>query len=1002
MPALKTHRPFLLILALHLALAAAFSSLTPLGEAPDEPAHLSYAQFVAKNGRLPASLPERREAGYRSTWPPLYHLLVALPLKIVGNAPPARLKSVGDTPRRLIPTNGQTIASFIHTADEAWPWRGLTLAWHLGRFISVVLTAAAVTLTYLFAWQLTGNRRLAVGAAALHAFLPQVLFIGSVLQDDNLLIALSGLIVLILARYAQKITPLKWRHFVLLGALLGLATVTKYNALPLGLVVFAGAIWLTRRHARTWLQLVANLLAVLAGALLTGGWWFVFIWRNFNQVDSLGWVSGSLAALSAGTADASLRQLAAGSGSINLPPPAGWLEWAATFFQSFWGLFGGGSTIEFPAWVYWLLFLFCVIAAGSLIYTLRATQHTTHPSLYSLLLLTPLLFLPLPLLRFLLSGSIVETAQGRHLFPALPVISLLLVWGVSEFTKVAGSRWQVAGEKFRASPLTSPLIPLLILPLLSLYGLSLIRAAYPPPIPLRTTADAAAVENPLNARLADSLTLLGYNVGQPANGILPITLVWQAEAVPPVDYLIKLTLVDASAQPLGGWIGQPVGGRYPTRAWDEGDIVRDAIPVPLLPNLPESVARLNLSLLDPAGQPAAGPVTLASRLTLPPSPNLPILPPRLRADGLPAEAPFSYRSTVSLALPDAAPPQLIAPTGQIFEPVQTISGPGGLIANFIVAANWPGGQYQFATRNLQFTIPIANRLRRFDPPPLPHPLHANFGNQITLLGYELPQNRVEPGQSFPVTLHWQANQTMGHSLVVFNHLLDARNVQRGGDDRTPQNYYTTLLWVPGEIVSDSYPVTVDANAPAGIYWLDVGLYPAEQPSFSLPLVENGQPIERNSVKLGPIKVGGPPPGVTTGTPNPQVNLNQSFGPNGEITLLGYTLADTQNRPILNSKLTLFWQVNARLQADYTVFVHFLDAQGKLAAQADSPPAAGAYPTSLWDSGETIVDPHELPALPEGSYSLWAGLYQPESGQRLPAAGQPNGAVRLVEIEVAPK
>lgn len=116
---------------------------------------------------------------------------------------PTRLKAIGDTPRRLIPTNGQTIAAVIHTADEAPPWRGLPLAWHLGRLISVALTALAVTLTYAIAWRLTGQRILAASAAALHAFIPQVLFIGSVLNDDTLLICLSGLILLTLVTYPR-------------------------------------------------------------------------------------------------------------------------------------------------------------------------------------------------------------------------------------------------------------------------------------------------------------------------------------------------------------------------------------------------------------------------------------------------------------------------------------------------------------------------------------------------------------------------------------------------------------------------------------------------------------------------------------------------------------------------------------------------------------------------------------------------------------------------------
>jgi hypothetical protein len=404
---LRQHNPFLIVLLFHLVLSTTYAGLIPLGEAPDEAAHLSYARFVAKNARLPATLEERDAAGYRSTWPPLYHFLVAVPVAIVGNEPPTRLKSVGDTPRRLIPTNGQTIAAFIHTADEAWPWRGLTLSWHLGRLVSVILTALSVCTTYAIAWRLTRHRlpitsptALATSAAALHAFLPQALFIGSVINDDNLLIFLSGLIFLTLIHCTQHPTPPGLAQFFFLGTLLGLATVAKYNALPLWIIITIWTIWQTYIRSRQIqsppiqttniadqgsaqttkpneppplprspapLLLLAYLLTLLTGAVLTGGWWFIFIWRNFNQISALGLIQGSLAALSAGTADASLRRLAGGSAAITVPPPTAWLEWFKLLFQSFWGLFGGGSTIELPGWIYWLLALICLIAISPLI-----------------------------------------------------------------------------------------------------------------------------------------------------------------------------------------------------------------------------------------------------------------------------------------------------------------------------------------------------------------------------------------------------------------------------------------------------------------------------------------------------------------------------------------------------------------------------------------------------------------------------------------------------------
>ena len=70
--------------------------------------------------------------------------------------------------------------------------------------------------------------------------------------------------------------------------------------------------------------------------------------------------------------------------------------------------------------------------------------------------------------------------------------------------------------------------------------------------------------------------------------------------------------------------------------------------------------------------------------------------------------------------------------------------------------------------------------------------------------------------------------------------------------------------------------------------------------------------------------------------------------------------------------------------DYTIFVHVLDGQGQLRSQADSPPMAGKYPTSVWDAGEVIEDIHTLSLptdLPAGEYRIAIGLYDPETGER---------------------
>jgi len=1040
-----------LIVLLNLCLGLAFSSLVPLGEAPDEPAHLSYARFIARTGRLPASLNEREAAGYRSTWPPLYHALLAAPLAGVGDTPPTRLKSVGDTPRRLIPTNGQTIAAFIHTADEVWPWRGLSLAWRLGRLISVILTALAVIVTYLIAWRLTTRRSLALATAGLQATMPQVLFTGSVLNDDNLAILFSGLLFLTLVTYSQHITPLTISKAFIPGALLGLATVTKYNTLPLWPLTLIWITWLTFRAPNYQLSII-NLkskippfLAFFVGATLTAGWWFTFIWINFNRVETLGLIRGPLATISAGTADASLRHLMSGEGLIAFPTVRAWLAWFVLLFQSFWGLYGGGSTIELPVWIYCLLAVFCLAALGSGLAAFlkkrdrpgpidSSSQATdTHPqtndqqvqprSMLILFLLAPLFFLPLPMLRFILSGdSITETAQGRHFYPALPAVTLGLVWGLCQLTDrlkklklslpenpthstttvkpTTNIPHPISHIPDLISHIPHPLSLILLTLTTSLYSLTLIQASYPPPIPLWTRAETAAIDNRLDLQLAEGVILMRVELAAARDGVLPITLIWQATAIPSDDYLIDLTLTNTDGVDIGAWSGQPIGGRYPTRAWDEGDVLRDTILVPVLPGLPASKATLTGHLLDPAGQPMTAAQTLAAGFTLPATPAVERTPPQLRADGLASVAPFTYRSTLSFILTDTQPPELTTPAGQIFSPARFLAGANGSIAHFIVAANWPTGVYTLKPSGPDESFLVSNRPRQFEPPPIAYVLEVNFADHLTLLGYDLPQRRVQPGESFPLTLTWRADRPIGDHLTVFNHLLDRDAVQRGGADRIPLKYYTTLLWVPGEIVTDAYPVPVEASAPSGIYWLDVGLYPSERPSFSLPRFVEGQPIDQNSVRLGPIKVGGPPPGVTAIDVRPQMPVNKTFGE--QITLLGFDLVDGEGNSGVKGqdlRLTAYWQAEVVPMGDYTVFVHLLDAQDNVAAQFDGPPAGGQYPTSLWDPGEIIVDERAIGGLSSGRYTLQVGLYRPDTGERLPAAGVSDGTVSLMEFEV---
>jgi hypothetical protein len=103
----------------------------------------------------------------------------------------------------------------------------------------------------------------------------------------------------------------------------------------------------------------------------------------------------------------------------------------------------------------------------------------------------------------------------------------------------------------------------------------------------------------------------------------------------------------------------------------------------------------------------------------------------------------------------------------------------------------------------------------------------------------------------------------------------------------------------------------------------------------------------------------------------------------------------------------YWQGLSEMDQLYFVFLHLVDAQGRIVAQHDrSPGKRGKQPTTTWLPGEVIEDPVDLPLppdIPPGQYSLHLGLYLPPNGPRLPVLNdnqqQPNSVeVGTLQIE----
>jgi hypothetical protein len=187
------------------------------------------------------------------------------------------------------------------------------------------------------------------------------------------------------------------------------------------------------------------------------------------------------------------------------------------------------------------------------------------------------------------------------------------------------------------------------------------------------------------------------------------------------------------------------------------------------------------------------------------------------------------------------------------------------------------------------------------------------------------------------------------------------------------------------------PVSADAVAPTRLR-VDVGLY--RRGGGRLNVVDSrNDPV--SSAMIGWLKLA-----PTTEPPGPDVVERYRLGT--AVGLAGYDLERNSGRVCL----TLHWTCQGSMDRDYTVFVHLLDQEGELAAQADGPPLDGDYPTSFWAPGETVLDRHviDVEGLPSGLYSLRAGLYVLENGERVPVRDEagtrlandvmPLGEVRL--------
>jgi hypothetical protein len=147
------------------------------------------------------------------------------------------------------------------------------------------------------------------------------------------------------------------------------------------------------------------------------------------------------------------------------------------------------------------------------------------------------------------------------------------------------------------------------------------------------------------------------------------------------------------------------------------------------------------------------------------------------------------------------------------------------------------------------------------------------------------------------------------------------------------------------------------------------------------------------------------PDQVSGVQHPmRVSLDDQFW------LLGYDLDRDTVAQGDTLRVVLYWQALRPVDTDYRSFVH-LDAPTDQRTWAGSdnyqPGDATAQieiPTSTWDTAHYVRDEHFIrvpPNVPPVRFSLRAGLYDPDTGQRLPLAAGEDNTITLQPVQVTP-
>jgi hypothetical protein len=253
-------------------------------------------------------------------------------------------------------------------------------------------------------------------------------------------------------------------------------------------------------------------------------------------------------------------------------------------------------------------------------------------------------------------------------------------------------------------------------------------------------------------------------------------------------------------------------------------------------------------------------------------------------------------------------------------------------------------------------------------------LEHELGAGVGLIEADLSVEGARPGDELVIDVTWGTTAPPGADLqaevVLVNEEGEVGQAQRF--DIFPS--WPTGDWPANAIVRDRYVLMFDV-------WVDGGRH-----SVILRLLQDGQPVGQE-VQMGEVEI--QLPARSFAVPPMSQEVGAAFG--DDLRLLGYDLkAETDALHI-----TLHWQALRRMDTNYTMFVHVLDAtSGEIVGQVDVMPYGFTYFTAWWEEEEVVSDQIVVPleGIPSGTYSLAVGVYDADTGERAAISGQTSDSV----------